>query len=418
MGEVLIVAVSLYAFAMVSDRLSMSPVTAPMVFTTIGLIVGTGGLGWFDLDLEAVSVSILVEATLVLVLFTDAIRIDLRALRHQATFPARLLAIGLPLTIVFGTIVAVLLFDELTWPEAALVAAVLAPTDAALGQAVVSNQRLPVRIRQGLNAESGLNDGIMVPVVTVLLAIAAAETQSSGYDVWGEFIIRQVGFGLLSGVVIGLAGGWILHRRAVANHVEGTYRQLATLAVAAAAFTTAELLEGNGFIAAFVAGLAFGHIAREQCEGISNFTQDESELLASTSFLLFGAVVAGPLIDQLDWQVALYAVASLTIIRMVPALIGMTGSGTLLETRLFVGWFGPRGLASILFALFVLEHLDNPNTPTIFLVATWTVLASIYAHGLTASPWAGHLAARLADAPATMPEMHPVEEMPTRRPLP
>ena len=418
MGEVLIVALSLYAFAMVSGRLSMSPVTAPMVFTTIGLIVGTGGLGWFDLDLEAVSVSILVEATLVLVLFTDAIRIDLRALRHQATFPARLLAIGLPLAIVFGTIVAVLLFDELTWPEAALVAAVLAPTDAALGQAVVSNQRLPVRIRQGLNAESGLNDGIMVPVVTVLLAIAAAETQSSGYDVWGEFIIRQVGFGLLSGVVIGLAGGWILHRRAVANHVEGIYRQLATLAVAAAAFTTAELLEGNGFIAAFVAGLAFGHIAREQCEGISDFTQDESELLASTSFLLFGAVVAGPLIDQLDWQVALYAVASLTIIRMVPALIGMTGSGTLLETRLFVGWFGPRGLASILFALFVLEHLDNPNTPTIFLIATWTVLASIYAHGLTASPWARHLAARLADAPATMPEMHPVEEMPTRRSLP
>jgi NhaP-type Na+/H+ or K+/H+ antiporter len=418
MGEVLIVAVSLYAFAMVSARLSMSPVTAAMVFTTIGLIVGTGGLGWFDLDLEAESVSIVVEATLVLVLFTDAIRIDLRALRHQATFPARLLAIGLPLTIVFGTIVAVLLFDELTWPEAALLAAVLAPTDAALGQAVVSNQRLPVRIRQGLNAESGLNDGIMVPVVTVLLAIAAAETQSSGYDVWGEFMIRQVGFGLLSGVVIGLAGGWILHRRAVANHVEGIYRQLATLAVAAAAFATAELLEGNGFIAAFVAGLAFGHIAREQCEGITDFTQDESELLASSSFLLFGAVVAGPLIDQLDWQVALYAVASLTIIRMVPALIGMTGSGTLLETRLFVGWFGPRGLASILFALFVLEHLDSPNTPTIFLVATWTVLASIYAHGLTASPWAGHLATRLADAPATMPEMHPVEEMPTRRPLP
>src|SRR5919106_2078670 len=418
MGEVLIVALSLYAFAMVSDRLSMSPITAPMVFTTIGLIVGTGGLGWFDLDLEAVSVSILVEATLVLVLFTDAIRIDLRALRHQATFPARLLAIGLPLAIVFGTIVAVLLFDELTWPEAALVAAVLAPTDAALGQAVVSNQRLPVRIRQGLNAESGLNDGIMVPVVTVLLAIAAAETQSSGYDVWGEFIIRQVGFGLLSGVVIGLAGAWILHRRAVANHVEGIYRQLATLAVAAAAFTTAELLEGNGFIAAFVAGLAFGHIAREQCEGISDFTQDESELLASTSFLLFGAVVAGSLIDQLDWQVALYAVASLTIIRMVPALIGMTGSGTLLETRLFVGWFGPRGLASILFALFVLEHLDSPNTTTIFLIATWTVLASIYAHGLTASPWARHLAARLADAPATMAEMHPVEEMPTRRSLP
>jgi NhaP-type Na+/H+ or K+/H+ antiporter len=204
----------------------------------------------------------------------------------------------------------------------------------------------------------------------------------------------------------------------VANHVEGIYRQLATLAVAAAAFATAELLEGNGFIAAFVAGLAFGHIAREQRESIANFTQDESELLASTSFLLFGAAVAGPLIDQLDWQVALYAVASLTIIRMVPALIGMTGSGTLLETRLFAGWFGPRGLASILFALFVLEHLDNPNTPTIFLVATWTVLASIYAHGLTASPWAGHLAARLADAPATVPEMHPVEEMPTRRPLP
>jgi len=399
---------------MVSERLSMSPISAPIVFTTVGLALGTGGSGWFDLQVDGEAVAILVEATLVLVLFTDAIRIDLQVLRREAALPARLLGIGLPLTMVLGSLGAALLIPGISIVEAVLLAAVLAPTDAALGQAVVSDHRLPVRLRQSLNVESGLNDGIAVPVVTVLLAIAVAEEAGSSAD-WVALAAKQVGFGLLAGVAAGVIGGRLLDLRVKAGAVEGMYRQLATISIAGAAFALAGLLDGNGFIAAFTAGLAFGHVARSQCAGVQDFTEDEGELLSAITFVIFGAVLVGPLLDNLTWQIALYAVASLTIIRIVPVLISMIGSGTFFETRLFLGWFGPRGLASILFALVVVEELHTPAGDTISAVAAWTVLASVFAHGLTANAWAGRLARRLAAETDPMPEMEPATEMPTRR---
>lgn len=416
MVELLVVALSVFAFAMFSQRSSFSPVTAPMVFVSVGLLLGTVGAEWFDLSLEGEVVSVLVEGTLVLVLFTDAARIDLRALRTEAALPVRLLGIGLPLTIVAGTAAAILLFGELSWVEAALLAAVLAPTDAALGQAVVSDRRLPVRIRQTLNVESGLNDGIMVPVVTVLVALSVAEAEVEGAGAWGEFVARQLGFGLGMGVLAGAGGGWLLHRRASANEVEGTYRQLAALAVAAAAFAGAEVLGGNGFIAAFVAGLAFARVASAECADVRDFTEDEGELLTSLTFLVFGAALAAPRLTHLTWEIGLYAVASLTVLRIVPVLISLAGSGTLLQTRLFLGWFGPRGLASILFALIVSQDLGGSGADTILDITVWTVLLSIFAHGLTASWWAGRLGDRLAGR-HTLAEHVQVVEMPTRRDL-
>ncbi len=413
MTELLIIAVAIFGFAMVSERLSMSPVTAPMVFTSIGMLVGSGGFGWFDLELEGEAVSILVEATLVLVLFSDAIRIDLKVLRRQAALPGRLLGVGLPLTILAGTVAGLLLIPDLRLAEAALLAAVLAPTDAALGQAVVSDRRLPVRLRQGLNVESGLNDGIAVPVVTVLLAWAASEGVGGAND-WLELAAKQVGFGVFAGVAVGAVGGRILDHRAVANAVEGVYRQLATIAIAVAAFGLAGVLDGNGFIAAFTAGLMFGRIARNQCSGVQDFTEDEGELLTAITFVVFGAVLIGPMLDQLTWRTAAYALASLTIVRMIPVLIAMTGSRTFFEPRLFLGWFGPRGLASILFALVVVEELQSPAGQTIFSVASWTVLSSVFLHGLTANGWTGRLANRLATEPDPMPENEPVDEMRTR----
>ncbi len=412
MIELLLIALGIFGFALVSQRLATSPVTAPMVFTGFGLAVGPYGLDWFHLDLAGEEVALLVEATLVLVLFTDAIRIDLRVLRREAWLPTRLLGVGLPLTFVLGTVAAVLVFPDLTWPEAALLAAVLAPTDAALGQAVVSDRRLPVRLRQGLNVESGLNDGIVVPVVTVCLALAAAD--AGGLDVWGPFVSRQIGFGLLVGIGCGLLGGLLLHRRALGGHIEGVFRQLATLAIAAGAFAGAEVLDGNGFIAAFTAGLAFGLAAREQCHGIQDFTEDEGQLFTAVTFTLFGAVFAGPALAGLDWKTVTYAVLSLTAIRIIPVVIALWRTGTLVETRLFAGWFGPRGLASILFALLVLDELDSPRAEAIFLTATTTILISIYAHGATANPWSARLARRLEQAPSSQPEMAPASEMPAR----
>lgn len=415
MTDILLLALTVFAYAMVSGRFEQSPITAPMVFTTVGILVGTGGLGLFDLDLGGEGTQLLVEATLVLVLFTDAVRIDLRALRRESWLPARLLGIGLPVALILGTVAAKLILPDFSWVEAALVSAVLAPTDAALGQAVVSDPRLPARIRQGINVESGLNDGIVLPVVTVLLALAATEADNGGVDQWGEFVARQIGFGLLIGLLAGGLGGWLLDRMSSAGLVEGVYRQLAALSVAVVAYTGADLLEGNGFIAAFTAGLVFGAVARGQSSHVQDFAQDEGEMLTAVTFVVFGAVLVGERLGDLTWPIAGYVVASLALVRVLAVLVALLRSGAHWETRLFVGWFGPRGLASILFGLLVLEELSGPEGEAIVVVVVWTVLVSVFAHGATASPWSGRLGGRLADAPESMPEMGPAPEIPTRR---
>lgn len=414
MNELLLVSLAILGYALISERLARSPISAPMAFTTVGLLAGSGGFGWFELELKGETVSVLVEATLVLVLFTDATRIDLSVLRHQATLPGRLLGIGLPLTILTGAATAVVLVPSLRLVEALLLAAVLAPTDAALGQAVVSDLRLPVRLRQALNVESGLNDGIAVPVVTVILAIAASAETSSTAD-WMQLAGKQVGFGVLAGAATSLVGGRLLSARIRAGRVEKVYRQLGTIAIAVAAFAAAELLEGNGFIAAFTAGAIFGHLARGPGEDVRGFTEDEGELLSAITFVTFGAVLVGPLLDNLSWQIAGYAMLSLTVVRIVPVLICMIGSGTLMETRLFIGWFGPRGLASILFALVVVDELDTAAGRTIFSITAWTVLLSVFAHGISSGYWVSRLARRLAEGNESTPELQAIDEMPTRR---
>ncbi len=415
MVELLVVAVAVLGYALVSQRLSMSPVTAPMVFTAVGLAVGAAGTAWFDLPVEGEAVSVLVEATLVLVLFTDALRIDLRVLRRNAGIPLRLLGLGMPMTIAAGTAVGWLLVPGLGLAEAALLAAVLAPTDAALGQAVVSDRRLPVRIRQSLNVESGLNDGIAVPVVAVLIALVAAEGGTAAGD-WLGRAGQELSVGIAAGVAAGYVGGRLLDLRAAQGAVEGIYRQLAAISIAVVAFAGAHLLGGNGFIAAFTAGLAFGHVARGHCAGVQDFTEDEGELLTAVTFVIFGAVLVGPVLDDVSWQIFGYALLSLTVVRMVPVLLALVGSGTLVETRLFLGWFGPRGLASILFALLVVDELDTAGGSLIFTVAAWTVLASVLLHGLTASSWSGRLARKI-ELHRPVAERTDVPEMPTRRRL-
>ncbi|MCP4246908.1 MAG: sodium:proton exchanger, partial [bacterium] len=216
-----------------------------------------------------------------------------------------------------GAAVALLVFPDLGVWEAALLAAILSPTDAALGQAVVSNPVVPIRIRQALNVESGLNDGIMLPVITLLLAVAAAgvDLETTGY--WTEFAAKQIGYGVLAGAAGGYAGGRLIREFAGRNWMDGAFRQLATLAVGVGSFALAEALGGNGFVAAFVAGLAFGAAARDYCAGVYDFAEDQGQLLALLTFLFFGVALAGPVLDDLTWRIALYAVLSLTVVRMI-----------------------------------------------------------------------------------------------------
>ncbi|MBT8164289.1 MAG: sodium:proton exchanger [Acidimicrobiia bacterium] len=403
------------AYALVSRRLESTPITGPMVFVGFGLIVGSGGFDLVEIGMEEGAVRTLAEATLVLLLFTDAIRIDLGRLRRQLELPARLLGIGLPLTVMAGTAVALVVFPDIGLWEAALLAAILAPTDAALGRAVVANPRVPIRVRQALNVESGLNDGLMLPVITLFLALAAVGIDLETPEFWAEFVAEQVGFGLLVGAVGGYVGGRLIREFAGRNWMDGAFRQLATLAVGVGAFAAAESVDGNGFVAAFVAGLAFGAAARDYCRGVYDFAEDQGELLALLTFLFFGAALAGPALDALSWQIGLYALLSLSVVRITSVAISLAGTRLKAPSVAYLGWFGPRGLASILFGLFILEEAALPVSAELFDVVIWTVLASVVLHGVT-SVW---LSERYAGWFSThrrehMQEAQTVDEMPTR----
>jgi NhaP-type Na+/H+ or K+/H+ antiporter len=418
MGDIAVLGAVVIAFALVSGRLDGTSITGPMVFVAAGLILGPDALGLLKADVDSEGVKILAEATLVIILFADATRIDVPALRGSVGLPGRLLLIGMPLTIALGTLVGLVIYSDLSLWHAALAATVLAPTDAALGRAVVSDKAVPSRIRQALNVESGLNDGLAVPLVTIFLVLAEVESKASETLIDGFLlIVEEVGLGLVVGIAVGFTSGFLLRKACERHWVNGLYRQLLPLAVAATCFAGASVIHGNGFIAAFVGGLAFRHGAQQHSKGAQDFAEDEGELLTFLTFTLFGAVMVGPRLGDLDWQILLYSVLSLTMVRMLPVAISLIGSGLRLQSVVFLGWFGPRGLASIVLGLTVLEELDDATGDRVFTVVVFTVLLSVFAHGITAAPWAGLFGRKTrdaAEAEEAMPEMVSVPELPIR----
>jgi len=396
---VALIALAVLAVVAVSRRLSGTPVTAQMVFLAVGVIIGPEVLDGLDASSSGGPVRTLAEATLAIVLFADASRIDLRALRRQYTVPVRLLGIGLPLTIALGALIAGLLFGALTSAEAIILAILLAPTDAALGQAVVADTRVSMRVRQGLNVESGLNDGICVPLL--FIAIAAADVSSSITS--GHSAVRvaadEIGYGLLGGLAAGVLTAAIVLVAGRRELIAPAWRQVAPVAGAALAYGTASALGGSGFIAAFVAGLSFGWLLHGDTAAIGRFNEELGDLLGGVTFVVFGALLLGPALGHLSWRIGLYALLSLTVVRMVPVAIAMLGTHTRPRTVAFMGWFGPRGLASIVFALIVVQEADLPHGTTIVLTAYATVGLSTFAHGISASPLTDRYARWLAAHP-------------------
>jgi NhaP-type Na+/H+ or K+/H+ antiporter len=406
-----IVAVSLIGYAAVSRRLAGTPVTAAIVFVGIGLVVGPWVLGRVDFPPTGHAVRLLAEATLALVLFADAARIDLRALRREYAVPVRLLGIGLPLTIVAGALVAAALFSGLTFIEALVVGVLLAPTDAALGQSVVTLPSLPSRIRQGLNVESGLNDGICVPLLFIVLAVA--EAQAGLFSVSHAFTVvsEEIGYGIVGGVAAGVLAAAVVVLAGRRGLIAPLWLQVIPVAAAALAYGIAAPIGGSGFIAAFVGGIVFGGLRRRGGAEDTYLLEEAGGLLDAVTFLVFGAVLLGPTLGHLSWQIVLYAALSLTVVRMLPVALAMWRTGAKWPTVAFLGWFGPRGLASIVFAVIVVEEADLPQTDTILLVTYVTVGLSVLLHGLTAAP----LAARYARWHQANPEpMESVSAPPQR----
>jgi NhaP-type Na+/H+ or K+/H+ antiporter len=364
-----------------------------MVFVAAGIVAGPDVLDLVDLDLTHGTAFHVAELALAIVLFSDAARVELRSLREHTRLPARLLGIGMPATIALGMAAGAVLLTDLEFWEAAIVAAVLAPTDAALGEAVVSSPRVPLRIRQALNVESGLNDGLSVPFLALFLAIAADQTLPAARD-WLAFAAEQIGLGVLIGAAVGGLGAAIVERASARGLMTDAFEQLSVLALAVLAFVLADEAGGNGFIAAFVGGLAAGRIGSVCGERILEFTEEQGRLLSLAVFFMFG-VVAISFLDDADWGIALYAAVSLTLVRMLPVALATAGMGLSPATVSFMGWFGPRGLASIILALVVAEEEpDLPALGTILAAMTVTVLASVVLHGLTAGPLARAYARR------------------------
>ena len=387
------IALALLAFAAVSGRLDGTPITGPMVFTAFGLLVGGDALGLVDPRVSGEAVKLLAESTLALVLFGDAARIDLRALRGEVSLPARLLGIGLPLTLVAGFGVGLVLLGALAWPEALLLAVILAPTDAALGQAVVTLPRLPSPVRQGLNVESGLNDGICVPLFFIALAIAQADARHVSDVAAFRLVAEAIGYGAVGGVIAGTVAAAVVVVGRRHRFVDDVWLQVVPVAAAVLAYSVADALGGSGFIAAFVGGMIFGGLRRRHGGEVGYLIEELGGVLNAITFIVFGAVILGPALGDVTWAIAAYAVLSLTLVRMLPVGIAMLGTGARRQTVGFLGWFGPRGLASIVFAVILVEEGGLPHDDVIITATVITIGLSVLAHGLTAAPLANRYAA-------------------------
>jgi NhaP-type Na+/H+ or K+/H+ antiporter len=385
-----------FLFSVIAGRVERSAVTGPIVFIAFGLIAGPVGLGFLNMDVQTVELRVVADLTLALVLFIDAANADLKTLRSHATIPRRMLLIGLPLCIVLGTVTGMVIFPDISFYELCILATMLAATDAALGKGVVSNKAVPARIREGLNAESGLNDGMCVPVLLVFLALATGTGGEDGSTALAlKLVAREIGIGLAVAVVLTLIAVKLITISMKRGWFTDVWIQIPVVTLALACFTTAQTLHGSGYIAAFVGGLIFGYFAKQETHKLVMAGEGIAELLAMLTWLIFGSAVIGQLWSGMTLDVVIYSLLSLTVIRMLPNVIALTGSGEKLETKLFLSWFGPRGLASIVFFIIVAnEHL--PSESVLGHVVVCTVTLCVIAHGITANAWAKGIARRLS----------------------
>jgi NhaP-type Na+/H+ or K+/H+ antiporter len=393
--NIAILAAFIFLYSIVSGKLERTPINGALVFIAFGLAFGTLGMGLLNMKVNAEGMSTLAEMTLALVLFTDASNANLGVLKKTFHIPQRLLLIGLPLTILLGFGVGVLVFTGLTLLEIAILATMLAPTDAALGKAVVTNESVPPDIREGLNVESGLNDGICVPILFVFLALATSSGIEGGTPMLAlKLVAEEIGIGVAVGVGLTFLAGWLIKRFADLGWITKTWQQIPVVALAVVCYAVAQSLGGSGFIACFSGGLLFGGIVKHHKTPLLLAAEGTGDTMALITWVVFGAVVVGHSISHFSWACVLYAILSLTIIRMLPVFLVLIGMKLKTNEKLFMGWFGPRGLASVVFAVIVLNK-NLPGGGTIVLTVVYTIILSIVLHGLSANPLVAALAARV-----------------------
>ena len=405
---VVLVAATIFAWGLISARLERADLTAPIVFVAVGAILAA--LGLIDISAAPENFKPLVEVTLVWVLFSDAARVRIPDIRNDLGCYVRLLGVGLPLTVAFGWVLAFWLVPGLDMWLALLVGAALAPTDAALGVPVVTNRLVPSRVRRLITVESGLNDGIATPLVVLAIAGAASIEGHAEAPGLGEALV-ELALGVLVGVAVGFVGGGLLRWARRRGWSAEEFVGIAVLALALGTYAGAVAVGGNGFVAAFCGGLAFGAAAGRRGPAAVVFLEQASGLVSLLVWIVFGVIAVPIVLNGVDLTTVLYAVLSLTLVRMLPVALVLVGAGLDRKTVLFIGWFGPRGLASLVFALLAVEELGPRADPAVVAIAI-TVFLSVLAHGLSAAPLAARYG-RAVGAPEPEPD-DPVPDVPVR----
>lgn len=394
-----LVALFIFFYSLVAGRLERTPISGPIVYVLFGLLLSAPFLGLPPRTVSAHMLRGLAELTLALVLFTDAANADLTVLRSSSKLPRRLLLIGLPLTILLGFLGAAAIFPDLTLLEAAVLATMLAPTDAALGQPVVENKAVPADIRDGLNVESGLNDGICVPFLFIFLVLSVDTTgHIAPLGLALRLVLEEIGIGAVTGAAVTLLGVLAVNICQKRGWGSDEWSQLTGMALALTCFAMAQWLGGSGFIASFTGGLLFGYLARPHKKQMLSAAVDAGDIFGIVTWVAFGYAVVSIALNGFEWRYLIYAVLSLTLFRMLPVWLSLRHMGLSRGSKLFIGWFGPRGLASIVFAIIVLEE-KLPGGRTILMTTVCTIILSVFAHGFTAEPLASIFGARRNAAP-------------------
>ncbi len=393
----------LFGYALISRRASQTPITAPIFFTAAGMVLSSH---WMRVAAAGMTNNMflrLAELGLVLLLFTDASQTDLTVLRSIGTLPGRLLSAGMLLTVLLGGIVARLVFPGLSIWEAGILSAILAPTDAGLGQVVVTSPLVPMRIRQALNVEAGLNDGLSVPFLLFFMALAAAKMEGGSASLL-QFMGEQLGLGVVVGIAVGLIGGWLLRTATRRGWLAESFQQIAVVTLPLLCLLLAEMVDASMFIASFVAGLAIQIPFKEAGKHSVEFAEEWGQMFNLAVFILFGMVVVRDW-SQLTPASWVYAVLSLTVVRMLPVAVALIGTHLSRPSVIFMGWFGPRGLASIVLGLVYLEQeLHLPGEAAIRAAVMATVVLSIFLHGLSAMPGISIYARKVAALNSSTPE--------------
>ncbi len=384
--NVMVFAAFILIYSLMAKRMEKTMISGPFLTVIVGVVLGPLVLNVINLKVGIEGYRVIAELSLALVLFNDAANTDIRGLMKNISIPVRLLLIGLPLTIVFGMIGGLLVFKGFSWIELGILATLLAPTDAALGKAVVTNPSLPSRIRESLNVESGLNDGICVPVLFFLIELFSSRTEGVAFPSGLILFAEEIGIGLIAGLAATFIVDRLVDYSEKHEGISKSWKTVVIIALAFTCFTAAQLAGGSGFIACFTGGLLYSVLNRKYKHELLEAAEGAGDTLSMLTWVIFGSVVVSSNLKFFTWEVIVYALLSLTLIRIIPVLLSLIHSGFSGKEKLFIGWFGPRGLASIVFAIIVFD-VELPHKETIILTAVCTILLSIILHGFTANPF-------------------------------